>query len=128
MSAYIILLTIALLLGIVCFVSGIWVGKQWVQYTLIAIFIVCLLLVIFCGFAFFAMSMNEDIVVERRTYREMVGRGEIDVYDDLGHINRDAAKYNIEIAKMQKSIRKYGCWSVWYGTGADELTPITKEG
>ncbi len=127
MSAYTILMLIASPLGLVSAVVAFEAKKKWVNHTFVAILAFCIAVLIVCGFAKLAMSQNDDIVAERRAYREMVGRCEIDVYDDLGHINRDAAQYNIEISKIQNSIRRYGRWSTWYGTGAEDLTPITKE-
>lgn len=127
MSAYTILLIIALSIGIASFAFGSWGGRKWAYYTACVLLVLCLVALIISMAACFGKLMNEDTVAERRAWREMVERGEIEVYDDCGHITTDAAQYNIEIAKMQHSIRNYGRWSTWYGTGAEDLKPITKE-
>jgi hypothetical protein len=127
MSAYTILLILTLLVGTASGVWGILVGKKWVQTTTCVLLVLCLIAVLISAAACFGTLMNEDIVVERRAWREMVERGEIEVYDDCGHLTLEAARYNVEIAKIHNSIRRYGRWSTWYGTGAELLMPITKE-
>ena len=54
--------------------------------------------------------------------------GEIEVYDDVGHLTWEAQDYNIEVALMQDGIARFGRWSQYYGTGAESLMPITREG
>jgi hypothetical protein len=127
MSAYTILLIIALPLGIASGVLGIWVEKKWVKNTSFVLFVLFCIALVLGSFEHFGMLMNEDIVAERRAWREMVERGEIEVYDDCGHLTADAVNYNIEVDKIHHSIKKYGRWSTWYGTGAEDLKPITKE-
>lgn len=127
MNTYTILLIIALPLGIASYALGSWGGRKWAYYTACVLLVLCLVALIISMAACFGTLMNEDTVAERRAWREMVERGEIEVYDDCGHLTTDAAQYNIEIAKMQDSIRRYGRWSMWYGTGAELLTPITRE-
>ena len=127
MSAYTILILIASPLGFVSAIVAFNAKKKWLNCPFTIILAFCIAAVCIFGFAQFGTLMNEDIVAERRAWREMVERGEIEVYDDCGHLTTDAAQYNIEIAKMHNSIRNYGRWSTWYGTGAEDLKPITKE-
>ncbi len=127
MSAYTILLIIALPLGIASFAFGSWGGRKWAYYMSYVLLVLCVVALIISMAAYFGKLMNEDTVAERRAWREMVERGEIEVYDDCGHLTLEAAQYNLEIAKMHNSIRRYGRWSTWYGTEAELLTPITRE-
>lgn len=127
MSAYAIALIIVLPLGIASFAFGSWGGRKWAYYMSCVLLVLCVVALIIIMAAYFGKLMNEDTVVERRAWREMVERGEIEVFDDCGHLTRDAVQYNIEIAKMQDSISKYGRWSAWYGMGAEELMPIAKK-
>ena len=126
MSAYTILLIVSITLGVASFLCAILARNGFVKYTAASILAVCTIAILTCAIAFSAMSFNEDEIVEKRAWREMVERGEIDVYDDCGHLTSEAINYNIVIDKIHYSLKKYGRWSLWHGMGAEELMPITK--
>ncbi len=127
MNAYEILAIVLAALLIPIGIYAIW-GKECALKTVVrcaavAIFICVVLL---C-FGVLAGSNNDDYVVELRVWRQMVENGEIEVFDDVGHLTWEAQEYNIEIAVMQDDIARCGRWSQYYGTGAETLLPITKE-